>query len=306
MNFWIFNSKNPSKLFRVLARFVDYLSLFLVAGTISLFFPWFIDIYYYLLFALVVPLLWIPLEALLLSLSGTTPGKALFGIKVLDQNGCKLSYWESFKAAASIGSHSGKIRQVSLSFRRRMVAISIILGCAIVSVFGNTLTKWTIGLEKTISKEGWIQYAYDDAGFKVHFPNDPQEESKKLAIPEVDKVLDYQELKAHENKKVYYSVTYMELPRKWKLAGASTLLKGGLDMMVKHMPATTLIEKKFTTHQSYRALDFRLKQGEKEVKGRLILVGTTLYKLTVTYPPSLEKELQDNPFLDSFDLSGNG
>lgn len=306
MQFWLFNSKNPSKSFRALARFVDYLSLFLVGGTISMFFPWFIDTLYYIAFALAVPFLWIPIEALLVSLTGTTPGKALFGIKIFDRTGRKLSYWESFKAASFFGSNNTLIRQMSLSFKRRITALIIIAGCAIASIFGNALTKWSIGLEKGISsKEGWIQYAYDDAGFKVHFPNDPQEETKVLPIPEANKVLNYQELKTHQNKQVYYSVTYMDLPRKWKMAGSTTLLKGGLDIMVKYMPGTTIIEKKFSTHQTHRSLDFRLQQGEQQVKGRLILVGTTLYKLTVTYPPSLEQELQDNPFLDSFDLSAS-
>ncbi len=304
MNFWIFNSKNPSKLFRVLARFVDYLSLFLIGGSISMFFPWFIDTLYYFAFALAVPFLWIPIEALLVSLKGTTPGKALFGITIFDRQGRKLRYWESFKAAGFFGSKNILVRQISLSFKRRMAALIIVAGCAIVSIFGNALTKWWIGLEKGITTtDGWIQYAYEDAGFKVHFPNDPQEESKLLPIPEANKVLNYQELKTDQNKKVYYSVTYMDLPRKWKMAGSTTLLKGALDIMVKNMPGTTIVEKKFSTHQTHRSLDFHLKQGEQEVKGRLILVGTTLYKLTVTYPPSLEQELQDNPFIDSFDLS---
>ena len=303
MNLWIFNSKNPSKSFRALARFVDYLLLFLVGGSISMFFPWFIDTLYYLAFALAVPFLWIPIEALLVSLTATTPGKALFGIKIFERTGRKLSYWESFKAACFFVPKNIAIRQMALSFKRRITALIIIAGCAIASIFGNALTKWSIGLEKGISTEGWIQYAHEDAGFKVHFPNDPQQESKLLPIPEANKVLNYEEIKTHQNKEVFYSVTYMDLPRKWKMAGSTTLLKGALDIMVKYMPGTTIIEKKFSTHQTHRSLDFRLQQGDQHVKGRLILDGTTLYKLTITYPPSLEAELQDNPFLDSFDLS---
>lgn len=304
MNFWVFNSKNPSRSFRLLARFVDYLLLFLVGGSISMFFPWFISTLYYFVFALLVPFLWIFIEALLVSLKGTTPGKALFGIKIFDRKGSRLSYWESFKVAACFGSKNTSVYQVSLSFKRRTAALIIVAGCAIVSTFGNALAKWSIGLERGIlTTDGWIQYAHEDAGFKVHFPNDPQEESKLLLIPEANKVLNYQELKTHQNKQVYYSVTYMDLPRKWKMAGSTTLLKGALDIIVKHMPETTIVDKKFSTHQTYRSLDFRLKQGKQEVRGRLILVGMTLYKLTVTYPPSLEQELQDNPFLDSFDLS---
>lgn len=306
MKFWIFNSKNTSKLFRALARLVDYFTMFLVAGTVSMYLPWFIETYYYFIFALAVPLLWIPIEALLISLWGTTPGKALFGIKIFDAKGKKLPYWKSLKQAAFLSPRPGLVRQISLSFRRRVAAIAIILGCSIASMFGNTLASWTLGFENGISTKGWTQYAYDDAGFRVHFPHDPKEESKQLDIPKSDQVLNYQELKATQNKKVHYSVSYMDLPRKWKIAGASRLLKGALDLMVKHMPGTSVIEKKFTTHQNYRAMDFHLMQGEEEVRGRLIMVGMTLYKVTITYPPELAQELQDNPFLESFDLSQNG
>ena len=93
------------------------------------------------------------------------------------------------------------VRQLSLSFKRRMIAVAIILGCALVSIFGNALAKWSIGLEKGISNEGWIQYAFEDAGFKVHFPNDPEEETKQLEIPDANKTLDYLELKATRIKK---------------------------------------------------------------------------------------------------------
>ncbi len=305
MDFWLFNSKNPSRLFRTLARCVDYLLLFLVGGTISLFLPWFIETYYYFVFALAVPLLWIPIEALLISLAGTTPGKALFGIKILDKMGKKINYRESLKIALGKDSKTGVVRQTSLSFLRRITALVIIVGCALVSVFGNALTKWSVGIEKGITNKGWIQYADEDAGFTVHFPNDPKEESKQLEIPKENKVINYQEVRANQDKKVFYSVTYMELPGKWKIAGNTILLKATLDIMVKHMPETTLINKKLTIHQGQRSLDFHLKQGEEEVKGRLILVGTTLYKLTVTYPPSLAQEVQDNPFIESFDISAS-
>jgi uncharacterized RDD family membrane protein YckC len=302
MNFWLFNSKNPSKTFRILAQFVDYLSFFLIGGAISSFLPWFIDTYYYVGFALAVPLLWIPFEALLVSLMGTTPGKALFGIKIFDIMGRKLSYWQSFKTALRLDSR-GVVRQLSLSYKRRFAALIVIVGFTLISIFGNALAKWSIGWERGISTSGWTEYVNEEAGFTVQFPNDPKEESKQLEVPEANKVLDYQELTTHQNKKVYYSVSYMELPRKWKIAGSSTLLKGALTIVVKHMPDTTLLEKSFTTHQNHRALDFRLKQGDQEVKGRLIIVGMTLYKLTVTYPSDLEQELQENPFLESFDLS---
>jgi len=264
--------------------------------------PCFIETYYYFIFLVVIPLLWMPVEALLLMLFGTTPGKALLGIKICHRTGAKLSFWQGLKRASGFAS-SGVIHQVPLTFKRMLAAMVIVLSCSLMSIFGNALTKWTIGFERGISNEGWVQYIHDEGEFKVHFPHDPKEEQKQLEIPNANKVLDYQELQATQNKKVHYSVTYMELPRKWKIAGSSTLLKGALEIMVKYLPETAIVNKQFTTHQTYRALDFHLKQGEDEVEGRLILVGMTLYKLTVIYPPELAETIQETPFFDSFDLS---
>jgi uncharacterized RDD family membrane protein YckC len=43
--------------------------------------------------------LWLPIEALFLSLGGTTPAKWVFGIHVESQSGGKLSYGQAFKRA---------------------------------------------------------------------------------------------------------------------------------------------------------------------------------------------------------------
>jgi hypothetical protein len=103
---------------------------------------------------------------------------------------------------------------------------------------------------------------------------------------------------------VYYSISYLELPRKWKIAGASRLLQGALDLIIEHIPGAKLLYKNMTKHKSFKALDFHFSQGEEDVQGRLILVGMTLYRLTVVYPPSLAHQLQKTEFLDSFEVHG--
>lgn len=52
--------------------------------------------------AIVVYLLWLPVEALSLSLLGTTPAKWVFGIRVLKPTGEKLSYSASLKRSALV------------------------------------------------------------------------------------------------------------------------------------------------------------------------------------------------------------
>ncbi len=47
--------------------------------------------------AIVLYVLWLPFEALFLSLWGTTPAKWVFGIRVTSQNGGKLSYAQALK-----------------------------------------------------------------------------------------------------------------------------------------------------------------------------------------------------------------
>ena len=161
----------------------------------------------------------------------------------------------------------------------------------------------SVGLEKWISPEGWVQYSSEDAGFKVSFPTDPEAASKELVIPDSGKVLNYEEITSAEDEKVRYSVTHINLPRKWRSAGNTTLLKGVLDQLIQHTEGAELIEKEFKMYGSHRVLDFRLKEGKNEVKGRLIIVGGTLYRLTIAYPPSHAKELQGSPFLESFEIS---
>jgi hypothetical protein len=292
INFWL----------RALARFCDYCLFFLGLGAITLFLPFFYGPFFYYYLALAVPLLWAPLEAFLISKWATTPGKALFGLSVRDAFGFKLPYAVSLRRAFFLPGRPGSLFQKRISWRRKLCAIATSTAFVLAAVYGNVLTLWSIGLNKGISPDEWIQYSSDDAGFKISFPTNPEEASKELVIPDSGKVLSYEEITSAENEKVHYSVSHMELPRKWRLAGSTTLLKGVLDIMVKY-EGSELIEKEFKKFDGFRVLDFRMKQGNDEVKGRLIIVGPTLYKLSITYPSTHADKMQQNPFLDSFEIS---
>jgi hypothetical protein len=285
--------------FRALARFCDYSLLFLTLGAITLFLPYFYGPFFYYILAAAIPLLFAPIEALLISRWGTTPGKALFGLSVHKQEG----YLAALKWSFFLSRHAGTVQQKVVSWKRKLCAFLTSAVFIVGAIYGNGLSLWSVGLERGISPDGWVQYSCNDTGFKVSFPTDPESANKELVIPSSGKVLNYKEITSEENEKILYSVTHLDLPRKWRLAGNTTLLKGVLDQMVKHVAGSELIEKEFKTIGSHRVLDFRMKQGKEEVKGRLIIVSGTLYKLTITYPPSHLKELEENPFLDSFEIS---
>jgi uncharacterized RDD family membrane protein YckC len=288
--------------YRALARFCDYCLFFLGLGAVTLFLPYFYGPFFYYYLAAAVPFLWVPVEAFFLAKWATTPGKALFGMSVWKSLGVKLSYTAALKRAFFIPRRPGLVYSKAISWKRKLFAFAASSAFLLAAIYGNVLTLWSVGLEKGISPDGWVQYASSDVGFKISFPTDPEHESKELVIPNTGKVLNYKEITSEENGKVSYTLSHMELPRKWRLAGDTTLLKGVLDAMVQHTKEAELIEKQFTMHQGYRALDFKMKQGEKEVKGRIIIVGGTLYKLTIDYPPSLATEMLDNPFIQSFEI----
>lgn len=293
---------------RCLARVADY-SLFYIcmAFMISLM-PFFWGSYAYMGAVLAVPLFWIPIEAFLLSRYGTTPGKALFRMRVHNEISTNLSFKDALKRALFRRPLPGILSQKKMSIQRKIGAFVLSACCAIMAIFGKPLTYYSIGLDTKISNNGWMQYYSMTQGFSVNFPNDPKEQSKQLEIPNSGKVLNYEEISSQQTKDVLYSVSYMELPSKWRWAGSNTLLKGALDLLVKHSPEQSqIMGRELILYQNHRALDFHLKQGDNEVSGRFILVDNTLYKLTVVYPSSLSKEVDEgNPFLDSFDLHPKG
>ena len=291
-----------NKWFRALARFCDYAIFFLVLGAVSLFLPYFYDACFYYFLALATPFLWVPIEAFLISKWGTTPGKAFFGLSVHDAEGQNLSYPAALKWSLFFIGRAGVMRQKAVSWKRKLCGFITSFAFVLAAIYGNVLGFWSVALEKGISPENWVEYSSDDAGFKISFPTDPEAASKELVIPDSGKVLNYKEITS-DDEKIYYSVTHLDLPRKWRLAGNTTLLKGVLDQMVKHTANSVLIEKEFKMYRNHRVLDFRMSQGKEEVKGRLIIVGGTLYKLTISYPPSHAKDLQENLFLDSFEVS---
>ncbi|HEY2809908.1 MAG TPA: RDD family protein [Rhabdochlamydiaceae bacterium] len=300
--------KESFKGLRLFARITDYCLFYAcLAFSISCL-PYFLGVYFYLGLICSVPFLWIPFEALLLKRYGTTPGKSLFGIRVHTEIGGNLSFIDALRRAAFIHPRPGYITQVRLKRARKCLSYVLAALCIAVALFGKPLTYYTIGLDPKHSRNDWTQYYSLTRGFSVSFPNEPQEESKQLEIPDAGKVLNYEEISTQHTKDVLYSVSYMELPSKWRWAGSNTLLKGALDLLVKYSPEQLeVLDREIILYQNHRALDFHLKQNDNEVKGRFILVDNTLYKLTVVYPASLHEEIQEgHPFLDSFDLHPKG
>ena len=110
--FWLY--KAPGFWSRMAAKVIDYCLFYIVMTFLSLFLPFYVEEIYYLIFAVCLPILWIPFEALFISKWGTTPGKKFFGLQVKNHLGGKLPFWIALKRSSYLGIRPGLIKQKSL------------------------------------------------------------------------------------------------------------------------------------------------------------------------------------------------
>lgn len=248
---------------------------------------------FYFYFALAVPLVWAPLEALFISRYGTTPGKKLFGIVVPGLTGK-----ESLKRAFFWGKRPGIIVEKKISYWRYILALMIACSAGSGLFYGKNISEAAVHYEQQVADSGWVEYIADNGKFSVHFPKKPVDVSKTVETGSGDSI-SLSEVKAV--KDAAFSVSYLDLPRKWRLFSANTLLKGALNVVHDRMPGTEILDKQIVKHKNYPAMDFTMKEGENHIEGRLIVVGNTLYRLMVVYYPDTPREQQHETFVNSFD-----
>lgn len=249
---------------------------------------------FYFYFALFVPFFWAPLEAFLISRYQTTPGKKLFGITIPG-----LSWKQSLKRAFFLGQRPGEMQFKKITYWRYLIAFMIACSAGSGLFYGKDISEAAVEYEQKVTGAGWVEYIAENGRFSVHFPKKPNVTEQKVEVPNGDPI-NLSEFKAV--KDAAFSVSYLELPKKWRIFSSNTLLKGAMKVVHEHMPGTNLLDKKIVKHKNYPAMDFKMKEGSNEIEGRLILVGNTLYRLMVVYYPDTPRDEQHQTFVNSFEL----
>ncbi|HUD01774.1 MAG TPA: RDD family protein [Rhabdochlamydiaceae bacterium] len=279
---------------RSLARIFDYGLFYCSAILLSLMAPVEVNENFYFYFALAVPLFWAPIEAFLLTKWSTTLGKKLFGISVPG-----LTSKESLKRAFFFGKRPGVVIFKKITYWRYVIALMIACSAGSGLFYGKDISEAAVHYEQQVAGSGWVEYISENGKFSVHFPKNPEVASKTVEVPNGDPI-ELSEFKAE--KDAAFSVSYLDLPKKWKIFSSNTLLKGAMKVVTEHMPGTQLLDKTIVKHKNHPAMDFRMKEGENEIEGRLILVGNTLYRLMVVYYPDTPRDQQHQTFVNSFHL----
>lgn len=181
----------------------------------------------------------------------------------------------------------------------------ILFALAIVGIFSVTLfTKKEIdfGALKIMTEKGWVSYSPNDNKFIVAFPGNPEFATRQLDLPAFNQSLDYNEYRS-EAKDVTYSVSFLDFPSRWRLLGNGTLLRKSFDILLEtEQKSQQLVSKTFNHHRGFPTLDYILTEGEKQIAGRLVLAGTTLYRLAMAYPADQKDDETVRQFLESFEI----
>ncbi len=290
---------------KTFAKLFDYAFCYLALAFATLLTPFADDelLYFYLIVA--TPLVWILPQSILLATWGSTPGCAIFGVAP-SKNGAKLSWKDALKTILSFGRNSG-IDWVICTKKLPNFITRLIIGCTIIAaaVFGKAIIQFPQTFEKQVSikGKGWVRFTSSENDFTANFPSKPMVEQKQLEIPQVKRTLDYQEVKTDHTDQVTYSVSALELPTKWRIFSSSTILKGALSVVLdSNMPfGTKLISRDLTKHGEHPAINFHMRDGDTDIKGRLILVGGKLFKVEyIQAKAATQEEDAGLAFINSF------
>jgi hypothetical protein len=270
----------------LLERIVDFSFIFLLAAGLSFLIP--------LVYAFIAALM---IYLILPILIKKTPAMALFKrqfkrrpslLKVV-----KSLFWSCER----------EISQRKCGRFRKIAGVCLALLCIAGSYFECAEREFSISFEAFRMNAEWSHYT-SDKGFAVQLPDEPTFEAKQLYIPEADKTLNYKEFKSFEGSNVYYTVSYMDFPSRWRFVSSSKLLNTAFDVLLKEDPDVELIFKNSVNHKSFPAIEFSMKKGNEEMSGRLVLVGNTFYKVMRVAPASLaaKEDSQFEEFIQSFEV----
>lgn len=166
-------------------------------------------------------------------------------------------------------------------------------------VFALNFCHFSTSFEAYHKNAGWEYYVSQEKGFTVQLPKTPIVETKALYIESADKTLEYSEYKSIESSGAYYTISFMDFPSRWRFVGSSKLLSTAFEMFAKS-DNTQIISQSFVQHKNYPAIEFTVKKGDEEMRGRLILVGNTFYKITQVSGDASKKDAEFDEFLASF------
>lgn len=283
-----------NNLSKISSRLLDYLWFW----SILVFFIDIFDlsIFCYLIVTLLLPFLFIPIEAVLIKYFKTTLGKFIFGLKYDELFTWKSAFYLAYRRALLKRSPARIIRKKPKLFSH-ILAVTVATLLSLLSIFPDATLEQaskvlpfeciqTLRVNRNggwDSPPGWIKIGSGDLPFAAFFPKEPKLEETSKPIPHSTHVLVYKEYTLDQ-----YSLGYVALPASWVKWGSNLVFKGVLQQVASHTKGS-ITQKKKTLHEQFPAMNYEIRRGSELSFGRLVLVGNTIYRLEVTPTKTDEK-----------------
>jgi hypothetical protein len=171
---------------------------------------------------------------------------------------------------------------------------------------------WLVGIQRAIFKPeiakdpiahvtSWITFQPSSKAFEVQFPTYPTYRKKNITIPETELRIDYENYASRNTDKTVYSIGCSTYPPEIAVnqLNPDTFLADILESSL----GNKLINSESKYFGKYKALDFLVLEQGYYIKGRIIIVGQTVYILMNTYQGSRYNETDYNKFINSFSLN---
>lgn len=321
---------------RILSKILDYSWFY---GILVIFMDLFsAGIFYYIFAALMLPILFIPVETLSLKLFGSTLGKILFGFRYHRKLSFKESLTIAFKKALLIqplflpginlffiylyikelvkypNNRWDSIDGSNVIHRRLKWHTN--LACLLTALFLTTVTivpesllqrsAQIVGIESAdfmtrfaVFKPGdWVKVTPDDYSFSIFFPKSPDHKQTNYDVPNSERKLTVKEYSHKED--ITYRLTYAELPSSWTFFGSSVVFRSVIKLIEKH--EGTIHKHYKCTHNRYPAMEYNGLVKDGKLYGKSILVKNTIYRVEAISKNDLSDTQKEKvvKFMDSF------
>lgn len=155
--------------------------------------------------------------------------------------------------------------------------------------------------QKVHNRKNWEFFSPLNKRFFINFPSEPKEKLKEMNIAGTN--IQFQEFTTEAGSSKY-AVGYLDFPTKYTLLGSKTLLTKSYELLLeKETEMEQVIHQHMISHNGIPAIDYRLKHKDgKEMWGRLLLKGNTLYRVTVHYPVASVETVKPEAFIQSFQV----
>ncbi len=183
------------------------------------------------------------------------------------------------------------------------VVVSIFLGIFLIGILSSIiLASLNSARQKGMQQEypeGWTTYNAVSDGFSILVPSSPSFESSS-DVADSGISYEYHTYSAEKGSEYFLVAKYI-YSKPIDISDPDNLLEKLMNGFVSGTESK-LISSSYTTHKSYRSLDFTSKTANETFMGRILLVGETPYLLIVEYPIGTNGSFDYVKFVDSFEI----